>query len=60
LLLAAWQSPVMPELLSSLPLAGYALDHSGERWIVVFLINDPHSHLDKPAMDARLRWVMER
>jgi D-alanyl-D-alanine carboxypeptidase/D-alanyl-D-alanine-endopeptidase (penicillin-binding protein 4) len=93
LLLAAWQSPVMPELLSSLPLAGvdgtlkkrltgeapsgrahlktgylenvralagYALDHSGERWIVVFLINDPRSHLGKPAMDALLRWVTER
>ena len=92
LLLAAWRSPVMPELLSSLPLAGvdgtlrkrlgndavsgrahlktgylenvralagYALDHSGERWIVVFLINDPRSHLGKPAMDALLRWVME-
>ena len=92
LLLAAWRSPVMPELLSSLPLAGvdgtlrkrlfndavggrahlktgylenvralagYVLDHSGERWIVVFLINDPRSHLGKPAMDTLLRLVME-
>jgi D-alanyl-D-alanine carboxypeptidase/D-alanyl-D-alanine-endopeptidase (penicillin-binding protein 4) len=93
LLLAAWQSPVMPELLSSLPLAGvdgtlkkrltndtasgrahlktgyldnvralagYALDQGGERWIVVFLINDPRSHLGKPAMDALLQWVTTR
>jgi D-alanyl-D-alanine carboxypeptidase/D-alanyl-D-alanine-endopeptidase (penicillin-binding protein 4) len=93
LLLAAWQSPVMPELSSSLPLAGvdgtlgkrltrgmasgrahlktgtlenvralagYALDHSGERWIVVFLINDPRSRLGRPAMDALLRWVTAR
>jgi D-alanyl-D-alanine carboxypeptidase/D-alanyl-D-alanine-endopeptidase (penicillin-binding protein 4) len=90
LLLAAWQSPVMPELLSSLPLAGidgtlgkrltnavvsgrahlktgylenvralagYLLDQSGERWVVVFLINDPRSRLGKPAMDALLQWV---
>ncbi|MDR0440398.1 MAG: D-alanyl-D-alanine carboxypeptidase/D-alanyl-D-alanine-endopeptidase [Candidatus Accumulibacter sp.] len=90
LLLAAWRSPVMPELLSSLPLAGvdgtlrkrltedavsgrahlktgylenvralagYVLDQSGERWVVVFLINDPRSHLGKPAMDALLQWI---
>lgn len=93
LLLAAWASPVMPELISSLPLAGidgtlkkrlgnsaatgrahlktgyledvralagYVLDRSGKRWVVVFLINDPKSVLGKPAMDALLRWVAER
>ncbi len=93
LLLAAWKSPVMPELMSSLPLAGvdgtlkkrlgnsaatgrahlktgylegvraiagYALDSSDKRWVVVFLINDPKSRLGKPAMDALLRWVAER
>lgn len=93
LLLAAWQSPVMPELISSLPLAGidgtlqkrltghqaagrahmktgylgnvralagYAIDNTGKRWIVVFLINDPRSLSGKPAMDALLRWLMER
>ncbi len=91
-LLAAWQSPVMPELMSSLPLAGidgtlkkrlgesaaagrahlktgylenvraiagYVLDSSGRRWVVVFLINDARSRLGKPAMDALLRWVAE-
>ena len=93
LLLAAWKSPVMPELMSSLPLAGvdgtlkkrlgngsatgrahlktgylenvraiagYALDRSDKRWVVVFLINDPKSRQGKPAMDALLRWVAER
>jgi D-alanyl-D-alanine carboxypeptidase/D-alanyl-D-alanine-endopeptidase (penicillin-binding protein 4) len=93
LLLAAWQSPVMPELMSSLPLAGvdgtlkkrlgssatagrahlktgyldgvraiagYVLDSSNKRWVVVFLINDPKSQLGKPAMDALLRWVAEQ
>lgn len=93
LLLAAWQSPVMPELMSSLPLAGvdgtlkkrlgdssasgrahlktgylegvraiagYVLDASGKRWVVVCLINDPRAKLGKPAIDALLRWVAER
>lgn len=93
LLLAAWHSPVMPELISSLPLAGvdgtlkkrlgdgatsgrahlktgylegvraiagYVLDASGKRWVVVCLINDPRARLGKPAMDALLRWVAER
>ncbi len=93
LLLAAWKSPVMPELMASLPLAGvdgtlkkrlgngaaagrahlktgylenvraiagYVLDSSNKRWVVVFLINDAKSRLGKPAMDALLRWVAER
>lgn len=93
LLQAAWQSPVMPELAASLPLAGvdgtlkkrlgnspasgrahlktgylenvralagYVLDDSGKRWIVVFMINDPRSRHGKPAMDALLQWVAER
>ena len=93
ILLAAWQSPVMPELMSSLPLAGvdgtlkkrmngstmagrahlktgyldgvralagYVLDKSNRRWVMVFLINDPKSRLGKPAMDALLRWVAEQ
>jgi serine-type D-Ala-D-Ala carboxypeptidase/endopeptidase (penicillin-binding protein 4) len=92
LLLAAWQSPVMPELMASLPLAGvdgtlrkrlgdsatsgrahlktgyldsvraiagYVLDSSGKRWVVVCLINDPKARLGKPAMDALVRWVAE-
>ena len=90
---AAWQSPVMPELIASLPLAGvdgtlrkrfgdgsatgrahlktgylegvralagYVLDHSGKRWIVVCLLNDPKARLGKPAMDALLLWVAKR
>ena len=93
LLLSAWRSPVMPELMSSLPLAGvdgtmkkrlensaasgrahlktgylegvraiagYVLDKDGQRWVVVFMINDPRSRQGKPAMDALLRWVAER
>lgn len=93
LLLAAWQSPVMPELMSSLPvagvdgtlkkrlgdspaggrahlktgylegvraIAGYVLDNSGRRWVVVCLINDPRARLGKPAIDALLGWVAER
>jgi len=92
LLLAAWKSPVMPELIASLPLAGvdgtlkkrlgdsaasgrahlktgylqgvraiagYVLDASGKRWVVVCLINDPRARDGKPAMDALLRWVAE-
>ena len=90
LLLAAWQSPVMPELMSSLPLAGvdgtlrkrlgesaaagrahlktgylegvraiagYVLDRSQRRWVVVFLINDAKARQGKPAIDALLDWV---
>ncbi len=93
LLLAAWQSPVMPELMASLPLAGvdgtlkkrmnnpatagrahlktgyldgvralagYVLDNNQQRWVIVFLINDPKSRLGKPAMDALLRWLTAR
>ncbi len=93
LLLAAWRSPVMPELMASLPLAGvdgtlkkrlgdspaagrahlktgylegvralagYVLDGSGKRWVVVCLINGPRAQAGKPAMDALLRWVAER
>ena len=93
LLLAAWQSPIMPELISSLPLAGvdgtlrkrmtsspaggrahlktgylgnvralagYVLDNSGKRWIVVFMINDARAPQGKPAMDELLRWLAAR
>ena len=93
LLLAAWKSPVMPELMASLPvagidgtlkkrfgdspangrahlktgylegvraLAGYVLDQSGRRWVVVFLINDAQARQGRPAMDELLRWVAAR
>ncbi|WP_300319726.1 D-alanyl-D-alanine carboxypeptidase/D-alanyl-D-alanine-endopeptidase [Accumulibacter sp.] len=93
LLAAAWRSPVMPELIASLPvagvdgtlrkrlkngptagrahlktgylegvraIAGYLLDNSGKRWIVVGLINDANARLGKPALDALLLWVSSR
>ncbi|WP_295508241.1 D-alanyl-D-alanine carboxypeptidase/D-alanyl-D-alanine-endopeptidase [Accumulibacter sp.] len=93
LLAAAWRSPVMAELISSLPvagvdgtlrkrlkngsaagrahlktgylegvraIAGYVLDNSGKRWIVVGLINDGNARLGKAALDALLLWVAER
>ncbi len=93
LLRAAWRSPVMPELIASLPvagvdgtlrrrlkdtpasgrahlktgyldgvraIAGYLLDDSGNRWIVVCLLNDPKARLGKPAIDALLLWVAKR
>jgi D-alanyl-D-alanine carboxypeptidase/D-alanyl-D-alanine-endopeptidase (penicillin-binding protein 4) len=41
-------------------LAGYVLDNSGRRWIVVFLLNDAKFRLGKPAMDALLLWVARR
>ena len=92
MLRAAWSSPVMPELMSSLPLAGfdgtlknrlgsgaasgrahlktgylegvraiagYVLDQRGQRWVVVFLINDAKALNGKAAMDALLNWVAD-
>lgn len=92
LLHMAWQSPVMPELVASLPIAGidgtlrrrlgdqaatgrahlktgylanvravagYVLDTSGRRWIVVALINDPSAWKGKTAIDFLLQWVAE-
>jgi D-alanyl-D-alanine carboxypeptidase/D-alanyl-D-alanine-endopeptidase (penicillin-binding protein 4) len=93
LLQAAWNSAVMPELMSSLPvsgidgtmkkrlksngvtgqahiktgslegvktMAGYVLDKSGRRWIVVFFVNHPGASGAQAAMDALLQWVWER
>jgi D-alanyl-D-alanine carboxypeptidase/D-alanyl-D-alanine-endopeptidase (penicillin-binding protein 4) len=93
LLQAAWKSPVMPELMASLPLlavdgtmrkrlrdgsaagqahiktgslegvktmAGYLLDKSGRRQVVVFFVNHPHAAAAQPAQDALLQWVYER
>ena len=92
LLQAAWKSPVMPEFISSLPIAGtdgtmrkrvkgegvtgqahiktgllsdvramagYVLDRSGHRMVVVMLVNHANAHQAQPAMDALLRWVYE-
>ncbi len=93
LLQQAFQSPVMPEFISSLPiaavdgtlrnrftgtpvsglahlktgtlnnvraLAGYMLDKSGRRIIVVIFVNHAHSTRSRPAMDHLLQWVYNR
>jgi D-alanyl-D-alanine carboxypeptidase/D-alanyl-D-alanine-endopeptidase (penicillin-binding protein 4) len=93
LLQSAWRSPMMPELISSLPvaavdgtmrkrlrgegvagqahiktgflsdtraIAGFVLDRSGRRQVVVMLVNHPNAREAQPAMDALLRWVYER
>ncbi|SEP41985.1 D-alanyl-D-alanine carboxypeptidase/D-alanyl-D-alanine-endopeptidase [Nitrosovibrio sp. Nv6] len=93
LLLAAFQSPVMPEFISSLPIAavdgtmkkrlngsatagqahiktgllegvktmaGYVLDKSGRRMVVIFFVNHPKAGNAQTAMDALLDWVYER
>ncbi|MFC5301653.1 D-alanyl-D-alanine carboxypeptidase/D-alanyl-D-alanine-endopeptidase [Azospira restricta] len=93
LLLDAWDSPVMPELLASLPIAGsdgtlkkrlqdgpaagrahlktgyldgvrsiagYVLDTSGRRWVVVGFINDAQLKNGAAPLDALVRWVAER
>ena len=92
LLIAAFRSPVMPELLASLPLvaydgtmrrrmkfesiagqahiktgsltgvrsvAGYVLDRSGRRKVVVFTVNHANAGAGQAAQDALLRWVYE-
>jgi D-alanyl-D-alanine carboxypeptidase/D-alanyl-D-alanine-endopeptidase (penicillin-binding protein 4) len=41
-------------------IAGYVLDKTGRRWIVVFLINHPNAGGAQPAQDALLQWVYER
>jgi D-alanyl-D-alanine carboxypeptidase/D-alanyl-D-alanine-endopeptidase (penicillin-binding protein 4) len=93
LLQAAWSSPVMPEFMASMPIAGidgtmrrrvkgegvagrahiktgllsdvrsmagYMLDRSGRRQIVVMLVNDANAQQAQPAMDMLLRWVYEK
>jgi len=92
LLHAAFHSPVMPEFISSLPiaavdgtlrnrftgtpvsglahmktgslnnvraLAGYLLDKSGQRIIVVIFINHARAIQSRNAMDALLQWVYD-
>ena len=93
LLLAAFQSPVMPEFVSSLPIsavdgtmkkrsngtavagqahiktglldnvrsmAGYVLDKSGRRVVVVFFVNHSRSASAQSAMDTLLQWIYAR
>jgi D-alanyl-D-alanine carboxypeptidase/D-alanyl-D-alanine-endopeptidase (penicillin-binding protein 4) len=90
LLQLAFRSPVMPELMASLPLvaydgtmkrrlnasavagqahiktgtrfdvraiAGYMLDRSGRRHVVVFMVNHANAPAAQEAQDALLRWV---
>jgi D-alanyl-D-alanine carboxypeptidase/D-alanyl-D-alanine-endopeptidase (penicillin-binding protein 4) len=40
-------------------MAGYVLDRSGRRQVVVMLVNDANAHQAQPAMDALLRWVYD-
>ena len=41
-------------------IAGYVLDRSGRRWIVVFFVNHANAGAAQPAQDALLQWVYER
>ncbi len=41
-------------------IAGYVLDKTGRRWIVVFFVNHPNAGAAQPAQDALLEWVYER
>jgi D-alanyl-D-alanine carboxypeptidase/D-alanyl-D-alanine-endopeptidase (penicillin-binding protein 4) len=38
-------------------IAGYLLDRSGRRWVVVFLVNHPKSSAAGLAQDALLEWT---
>ncbi|SES70951.1 D-alanyl-D-alanine carboxypeptidase / D-alanyl-D-alanine-endopeptidase (penicillin-binding protein 4) [Nitrosomonas marina] len=93
LLLTAFNSPVMPEFIASLPiaavdgtmrgrltgtavsglahmktgtlnnvraLAGYMLDQSGQRIVVVIFVNHPQAVHSRDAMDALLQWIYDR
>jgi D-alanyl-D-alanine carboxypeptidase/D-alanyl-D-alanine-endopeptidase (penicillin-binding protein 4) len=41
-------------------IAGYVLDKTGRRWIVVFFVNHANAAAAQPAQDALLQWVYER
>ncbi|MDP2823642.1 MAG: D-alanyl-D-alanine carboxypeptidase/D-alanyl-D-alanine-endopeptidase, partial [Sulfuritalea sp.] len=41
-------------------IAGYVLDKSGRRWIVVFFVNHANAGAAQAAQDALLQWVYER
>ena len=93
LLLDAYRSPVMPELMASLPLvavdgtmrkrlgsaevagrahiktgtlsgvraiAGYVLDASNRRNVVVFIVNHSNAGAAQDAQDALIRWVYDQ
>jgi D-alanyl-D-alanine carboxypeptidase/D-alanyl-D-alanine-endopeptidase (penicillin-binding protein 4) len=55
------QAHIKTGLLSDVrAMAGYVLDRSGKRIVVVMLVNHPNAHQAQPAMDALLRWVYEK
>jgi len=41
-------------------IAGYVLDKTGRRWIVVFFVNHANAGSAQAAQDALLQWVYER
>ena len=41
-------------------LAGYVQGHSGQQWIVVFLINHPNAKHGQAAQDALIEWLQKR
>ncbi|MSQ89265.1 MAG: D-alanyl-D-alanine carboxypeptidase/D-alanyl-D-alanine-endopeptidase [Betaproteobacteria bacterium] len=57
----AGQAHIKTGLLSGArAMAGYVLDRSGRRHVVVMLVNHANAHGAQPAMDALLRWVYEQ
>lgn len=40
-------------------LAGYALSHSGRRYVVVALVNHANASATRPAFDALVQWVLQ-
>jgi serine-type D-Ala-D-Ala carboxypeptidase/endopeptidase (penicillin-binding protein 4) len=89
LLQRAYDSPWMPELMSSLPIsgvdgtlrrsratpgrahlktgslrdvaarAGYVLSNSGQRYVLVVIVNHPNAQAARPAMDALVQWTLQ-
>jgi D-alanyl-D-alanine carboxypeptidase/D-alanyl-D-alanine-endopeptidase (penicillin-binding protein 4) len=55
------QAHIKTGLLSDVrSMAGYVLDRSGKRVVVVMLVNHANAQQAQPAMDGLLRWVYER
>jgi len=40
--------------------AGYVLDRSGKRWIVVMIVNHANANAAQPALDALVEWVQQK
>jgi len=40
-------------------IAGYVLDHAGERQVVVMIVNDANAGRVRPALEALLRWAYD-